>query len=200
MATFGLGIIGTWQIPDNTITTAKILDGTILDADMSFRTLKKVAETTLVAQATTITFTGLDINTDQEYFIVVNWLNSAAGNTTLSMYVNNDTTATNYYCEEGFDSGAGRTVANINDARVAGITNAGAVSGIGVLFRDVTGNPRASFNTTELATTLVRNYSYAMVKTATVANITQLDFTASAANGLDVGTRITIYGSTASGV
>ena len=75
------------------------LGSTIEPSEMSFNVMQEVDSTTVTGSAvTSISFSGLDLDTDGTYFIVINPLKTGSGAWSgISMYCNADTTATNYH-------------------------------------------------------------------------------------------------------
>jgi hypothetical protein len=140
---------------------------------------------------TQIDFTGLNINTHKGYRVEIDLVNAAVGAFTLSLFINGDTTSTNYYTQVSASAGATHSDARTNDSVLYSATNIDqkAMFSLSLL----NGYPTWSgINTADQSATInVSNYGG--IKTATVANITQLTFTASVASALANGTRIRIY-------
>jgi len=84
-------------IADGSIVNAKLANGTIETAKLASTYGIQIGSITLGAPATSFDFTSLDINTDHAYRIVMNLSNNAAADANISVAINGDTTATNYY-------------------------------------------------------------------------------------------------------
>jgi hypothetical protein len=142
---------------------------------------------------TTIDFTGLDMNAHGgRYNIEVSFIEGASLVTAINLYVNNDTTDTNYYVQQ----------ISVNDTTVTGSrTNlpsmvqsaadnevlANAYIGL------ANGYPHVLVSYASGAASAVLLIDRVIKKTGTVSNITQLTFTATQTDGLGVGTTIKIY-------
>lgn len=152
-----------------------------------------VAEDTVSGSAaTTVTFTGLDINSDEHYILLYRITNTATGSW-ISLYVNNDTTATNYYSQT-VDVNATTFTGSRNNAPYIGNINA-SDEGVGIvnIFRDVSGYFKFASDVVWHTGASVSNLNFRGSKTATVTNITQLDITASTANALGINSTFKLY-------
>lgn len=141
---------------------------------------------------TSINFTGLDINTHKSYRIEVEAKNATATPTIVSMFVNNDTVATNYYCQYLVAGGTAVAGARANSANIFTKEASAKTNVIGNVSL-VDGYMYSIFNSAKRDPSSIEIQNYSMAKTATVTNITQLTFTSSVANSIAVGSRIRIY-------
>lgn len=148
-----------------------------------------LAQYTVAGSAvTSIDFSGLDINAHGgSYEIEVRW-NNPTSTSSISLYINNDLVASNYSGERLFTSTpttvSSAATANpelaINDGGNA--ISTATISNVNSFARWIVHGQRG------VNSIYVGSYS----KTATVANITQLTFTASVALSIGIGSKIII--------
>lgn len=158
---------------------------------------KKVAEYTATTDVTQITFTGLDINTDKFYYIIFNTSNPTASDSYFSLYVENDLTATNYYCQYIYSYGATIVADSRNNAYIGWIADGQCGVFSILLIRAPTGYPRAISSGTYRGGTGPSQTHLCWTKLATVTNVTRIDIVASTANSIGAGSKIIIYGAAA---
>ena len=152
-----------------------------------------LAELTTTALATSVEFTGLDINAHKGYRIEIEYLNGTATSHLISMYVNGLTTATDYYREYLSAEGATVAAGNVNDGGIAGVgASERALAGVDLALLPGDIAYADSSITRDSGTSLKRHW-YSWIRTAAVANITSLTFTAGVADGIGIGTTIKIY-------
>jgi len=146
------------------------------------------------SDVTTITFTGLDMNTHKSYRIEIEHFSEATTGGIVSMYANNDTTATNYYNGYVFGVATAVTGARNNDATItSAAANSRTYTAIDVGYATglyVIAHSRCNQNIG--ANTNFLGYTWSKTSPVTT-NLTRLDFTAGIASGLRVGTKIRIY-------
>jgi len=92
----------------------------IASRSLAFGTWEKIAEVVPSSDVQTITFTGLDLSVDKAYMLVAKDKNPlASGGDVRYLFVNDDTTTTNYTHQEFGVSGGSVSSAERNDARIA---------------------------------------------------------------------------------
>ena len=139
--------------------------------------------------ATTLTVSGLDLTTDQEYLVVIDMKNAAGSTSQMSLYYNGDTTDANYKRSYGTNIGNGAE----NNARIGGFT-ASEIGYIEAKLRlDLNGRPALMFTGHRSTTTPTVLSQYQSTYWTTIANVTQLTLSSSVASGLAVGTKMTVY-------
>ena len=153
-----------------------------------------VAETTVVGSgATSMAISGLDLGTDECYFVQFETVNGIATNPSVSLFFNGDTTAANYdtlsHGAVGGSDGATRS----DNAIINGTFSAGdAYSGYLIIRNGVSGAPRTYFNSIRRGGanlgTQVGGHTW-----VTIANVTQIELTASAADAFDTGSTMRIF-------
>lgn len=141
---------------------------------------------------TSIDFTGLDITTHKSYRIEAELSNATADAAEISLFINNDTTTTDYYSQWASDIDTTQAAARVNKPEFAELPASSGVSSVGYVKK--TGG-YASYQGNNLQSTGsgVKSTRAAISKTATVTNITQLTFTSSVASSIAVGSTIRIY-------
>lgn len=160
---------------------------------------KKIANSLLAeyevtgAAVTSIDFSGLDINTHKSYRIEIEAYNPAATESFVYLYINNDTVASNYYSQQQKTDGTGVTAGRSNSAALFWVGAGQRMSGDAKLAITPGWYAMAVSDHTSNPSSLLVRQIYALVKTATVTNITQLTFTASVANAIGIGSKVRIY-------
>jgi len=169
------------------------LGSNISISELDFSIISLIASGTLDAAATSIALTGLDINSDGAYRIHIwgkNALNSARF---LYLYVNADTTATNYYVQFVRGDGAvdgGRE----NSPKIVYASNLEMFSCTVDVFRTPDGYIHAHYyNGFGLAGSDIGWKTGSVASQATHANVTTLTITADAADMMGIGTKYAIY-------
>lgn len=152
---------------------------------------KIVDEQVTGAAVTSVDITGLDLDAGKVYQIILRITEASNNNTFISMFFNNDTTATNYYNEQVEGDGVGLAAERLNNARVCSVGALTETTAFVVLAREV-GKPTAFFagNLFEQSTIRIRFGAHSWV---TENNVTRITFTAAHANAIGVGSRILIF-------
>lgn len=150
-----------------------------------------VNEQTLAAAATSVTISGLDGDTDEEYLIYYRFIAGSGSNTTVRFYPNNDTTDANYGWQGlvGANSTASAVFANLaqlnNGSFVSGDTDFGRIR-----FFAKSGRVRTylvdSFDK-GASTTIGGAVTSGRMWNDTSNNVTSIVFTANQTNGLGIG-------------
>jgi len=153
--------------------------------------LKKVAEVSPSSNVTSFDITGLDINTHKFYLIFVRFKNATGSSITFYMFIEGDTTQSNYIHRWFYGDGSSAYTGTSNYAVLCDAPASGPGTAMVWLQRDYDGYAR--WFVTENVHSVV-TMTRAIRKTTTVSNITQLRFQSSASNGIAAGSRVTIYG------
>jgi len=143
---------------------------------------------------TSIDFSGLDINANASYRFEIDLYNPTVSTTSVYCFINGDTTITDYYSQllQGFASTA--NAGNVNNPAIMACSAGQSAQATGSVSATLNNTkPRIMSWATSAETTSLITQFYSVVKTAAVANITQLTFTTSIALAFGVGTRIRIY-------
>lgn len=157
---------------------------------------EKVADIIVPSNTTSVDITGLNIGKDGEYYLVSDFYNPTASDVNYQLFVNNNTTSTNYYFQRINAVGTGDTGNKAND------------SSIGYTYPTPS---RYSFSASRIKLT---NSGYAVTQsdgtytyggggvhlskryntsTFTASAITQLTITASVTNVIGANSRFTLY-------
>lgn len=155
------------------------------------------SQTVTGSPATTITFTGLDINTHKEYIVEVYHVPNGSIDNQWYLFYNNLTTQTDYRMAFSYQETNGGGSGQANNAVIS--------NALGGEFSYTKITARVSlvngFATTEArgsylfatATRIMSAHMSQSYKAGGLSNITRLDFTAVNANAFGVGTKINIY-------
>jgi hypothetical protein len=179
-------IISPQALKDGAVVASKIAAGAVTDIKLSSDFLKVVSDTTLVAAATTINLTGLNLETDGCYIICLSTKDNIASNGHIHLNFNSDTTDTDYY-----SSASG----GANNADINGYSS-GETQQYFICIQKVVGcNPTAVAlqfrGTTSGAPATVSPIS--IIKKDSTANVTSIQLVASGANALISGTRVILF-------
>ena len=149
--------------------------------------------------ATTLAVSGLDLNTDERYFIELDLKNATTSTALLSLYYNADTTAANYNRQALTISSTSVTGSRGNDGQIGAMDSNTASTGSGNyiaqawLRNDIDVHPclnlscLRSGNSNILLQQIVHEW-----RTAST-NVTGITISSSVANALAVGSKITIW-------
>ncbi len=143
------------------------------------------------SDTTSVTFSSLDINTDGKYLLILEVLEAGVNTSTISLYVNGLTTATDYQSQRLQASGTGTSASRDNNARIMVIdVNDTGLATIWISL--INGYYYASsIGPTDQAN--IRYDNFAVRKDATVANITSLVIEGNETNGIDGNSKMTLY-------
>jgi hypothetical protein len=176
--------VGTAEIEADAVTLAKI------NVDM----LHSVHDETLSAAATTHSITGLDIDTDGQYFFIFQIENNAGAAIVVRMNFNTDTTAANYYTQNMLANNTAVSGARANSDQITGSLAAGAdLTYSGVIQRVSSGNINAEGNLALNAPSSWVSGRWSIVTTGTAANLTSIEIVSDTANGLKIGSRFRVF-------
>jgi len=151
--------------------------------------LQHIETITLTAAGTTFDFTGL--SGQKRYILLFEGDNNTASNALCSLYINNDTTPTNYYSQYVYASHTTIAGARVNTAQIVSILSS-APSVAQILIQKTIDNfvictvqnPRGT-------AAAIQFYSLTMQKTAAVAEITQLTFVSQ--QNMKIGSKLSLY-------
>jgi hypothetical protein len=150
-----------------------------------------IASTTLTGTATSVDFTGLDLDTDNEYWLQFTAHVNSAGSPDTYLYCNDDTTNTNYYTQRFIAYSSTVYTVRTNDPWLAQINgNENFFYNI-YISRDIHDNVRwiTNCNGNQLVAVSFQNNVGAWTGTA---NVTKISLTMSAANAWDTGSRFAL--------
>lgn len=147
---------------------------------------------------TTLSISGLDLQTDKRYFLFIKLLNATTSTSTISFFYNSDTTSTNYDVQSVGANGSTLSAGRGNNAGLTGIiSNAGGNNGtadlVGWLWINLRNRPVFALQKQQdFGASLQADTRFHQWRTAST-NVTGITLSASIASSLDVGTRIEIW-------
>ena len=158
--------------------------------DPGWRVLAEVTPTVAVDY---VDFTGLDINTDKFFLLLLTIKNPLAVSCDYYLFVEGDTVAANYYFQWVQADGATLAAGRANSAAICGIGVAGErVLGWAWITRDPDGYAKARGNECRETGLNVQFVDIAWSKVATVTNITSLRVAAAVAGGIGIGSKLVL--------
>lgn len=148
---------------------------------------------TVPSDTTSVNFTGLDSVTHGGYLIEILHLNTTGSTSQIETFVNGDTTSTNYYNQLSRSSGATHADAQSNNAAIMAASTSNQCVANMVLHHEANRRPRFIVNSARDGTTNLQREDRAQWYTNTLANVTQITFTASVALSIGAGSRFRIW-------
>ena len=145
------------------------------------------------AAQTFIDIDGLDINTHKSYRIEMELLNNTATGASISLFINDDNVATNYYSQYLSANGATRDSDRFNAADISYLDASNIVACDFLLQRNIDGHCTTKANNARGGATNLSLYQLAWDKTAAESNITKIRLSASVANAIKIGSKLRIY-------
>lgn len=150
---------------------------------------QKVTEVDVSSDCDYVDFTGLDINSDWFYKILTTIKNPTASYTYYSINVEGDYTSTNYYGQYLLGNGTSASADRGNAAVFCSIESGDRFLSQVSISKDPDGYFRAFSVSSRNSGSSVKIESRAIVKTATVSNITQIRIQASETGGIGAGSK-----------
>jgi len=156
--------------------------------------LSKISSTTISgSDVTSVDFTSLDIDTDGIYVLIIEMQEATGNAIDLSIYINDDTTATNYYRQYVNASNSSLASDRTNEA----IFGAQAANESGFYYLKVFRvKPQGFFfaqcQSTKGASAAIQTRN-ATVTRYVDANITKITITASTASSIKIGSVLSLY-------
>lgn len=149
----------------------------------------------IVSSATTsVDFTGLNIGKEEEVFLVSTILNSSASTSEYYLFVNGNTTTSNYYSQELYANGSAYGANRYNVPRIANlVTNGSSLSSYNIKLMDNGYIVWLSAITRSFMTTAVNRVEIPVSSTFTVSVITSLRVTSNQSNAIGIGSRFQLY-------
>ncbi len=145
------------------------------------------------AAATTLSISGLDLDTDGQYLIEFSLKNATAGAVDIRLFYNADTTVTNYDTQIQAVAVAALAGARGNTATICSMLASSCSTGTINLSKDVDGKPTAlTVDKEGTSATLRAAWSVQFWRTAGT-NVTALIFSASVGSAIDIGSYVRIW-------
>jgi len=148
----------------------------------------KIAEVYVDADTTTITITGLDLDADKAYLVVLNFINPQATGSIYHLHFNNDLTDANYKSQRLIASGTGVSAGTATEPDFAYLPAGESTPLIGLVGR-VGAVPRFHCRSMERATCI----AIKAVHWDIAANVTRIDIHSTTANAIGAGSRLMLF-------
>ena len=152
-----------------------------------------VADVTVATATTQVDFSGLNFGKDDDLLLVSGVVNAIASDVALNLYVNNNTTATNYYTQVLTSDATSVTSVRVNVMRSLNLTP----SDTSIAYHKIklTNNGYCVFQTdaTRRIPSSPLSTNYFATTTFTLTSITQLTVLANTTNAIGVGSRFQLY-------
>lgn len=145
------------------------------------------------AAATSMTFTGLDLDADEQYHIEYNIDNGSGSTSGYALFFNNDGTASNYDAEvTGMNGSSTGSAGNDLGQFATGVSNGLQISGHMDIRRNFDGKAATvgHHNFTDSSVKIQQVWAHAWV---TNANVTRIDITSSVASAISIGSYARIW-------
>lgn len=143
--------------------------------------------------ATTLTVDQINLDEDVIWFLWIKLKNATGSATSIRMYFNADSTATNYDRETLTGTGVTAAAANTNSPIFTVLPANSYITAAGFVFNDMQPAPRSLIMASEHTTTNMVIRLTSTVWRTTSTTPTQIVLSATAANSLDVGSAIAVY-------
>jgi len=157
------------------------------------KAFEKVAEVEVSSDCDYVDFTGLDGNSAWFYVLFATIKNPTASGSAYHLYVNGDTTDTNYYCQYITGNGTNVTPARVNEPIIGYVPAGNRVYDIVNISKDPDGYFRYYVNTNRYSSSSIQVQIQAGVKTATIDNITSLRVQANVSNAIGAGSKFILF-------
>lgn len=187
--------IETGEIVDGSVTTPKIADANVLAAKLGVGTLRKITTATMASDGQTLDITGLALAVGETYRLICRIKNIyAVSGVGYALFVNGDTTTTNYYHQYTLINDAAISGARANECRIFTITDScEAVFVVDVTISEAGYAVMHTSGIRDIGTGL-KDYKTTCAKTnATVASITQLTLHGTVASSLGQDSTVDVY-------
>lgn len=185
-----VNIDGVWKSANKLVNN---IGGVWKSAWDSVGKYELLGDITLSASATTVDITGLNISAGEEILLVSDMINSGTAGS-LYLFVNGNTTVSNYYSQRFDIESSTKTAARYNIPYITGLV----ASTRNIDFIKIRMNQQGYFTYQDET---IRRYGSSTIEwaqyfgssTFTISSITQLTITADASNAIYTGSRFRIY-------
>jgi hypothetical protein len=190
----GRGDSGSGDVEEIILGTGLTMTGTTLSAAAGSGGLTYVGSATVAgAAASTLTISGLDLNSHKGYFIRIKLKNAVGSVPQVSLYFNADTTASNYDSQVYGIAVSALSGGRANSARLVDIPASSYAMGTFELTNDLQNKPTAVYTGMDGITTAILLIGTAVAWRTTGTNVTGITLSASVANALDIGSSIEVW-------
>jgi len=149
--------------------------------------------------ASTLTITGLDLNTDKRYLVRAQLKNATTTGANISLFYNSDTTATNYNRESLTANGSTITGTRSNDAFISGLDSNAASTGSGNtafefwIENNVDGHPSTKATNSRSGNSNILWQMFVHEWRTAATNVTAITLSSSVSNSLAIGSTVSIW-------
>jgi len=156
---------------------------------------EKVADIVVSSNTTQVDITGLDIQKDSEYLLVSYWNNVTSTSPAAGLYVNNNTTATNYYTQRIEANGSTASATRYN--AIWTLTPGGGTDTVAythIKLSNIGSYTNQSYNIFGPGSTtpgIVNHFGSSIAENIT--SITQLNIISNVSNSIGTGSRFELY-------
>jgi len=157
------------------------------------KAFEKVAEVEVDSDCTYVDFTGLDGNSAWFYILFGIIKNPTSSNSHYYLFVNGDTTTTNYYRQKWTCNGTATEALRVNYPSVGYATSSNRTFLEIAITKDSDGYFRFNSKENRLTGSDVQLHLHFGCKTATVSNITSLRVQAGATNAIGAGSKFILF-------
>jgi len=148
-----------------------------------------LAEVEVEADCDYVEFTGLDINSDKAYVIFMFVKNPTSSSCSYQIFINGDTTSTNYYKQYAKASGTSIAGDRTNDSIMATINAGATMVAVIYVMLDIDGYSRVIFIGNRQAPDSVEIIITNVAKNTTETNITSIRIAVDVAGGIGAGSK-----------
>lgn len=183
-------------LPSQSGNSGKILTTDGSNASWGNPALKLVETKTIAGAAVTqVSFTGLDLNTDKQYFLIGTLLNSSGAGSIYAVYVNADGVGANYRRIAVNGSGALATSDAASNPNITSVSLADAEEAYIDAYFKVSGSGYGHYRVryAELGTAMASITDTMITHSANTTNITSIQIEANQANGIGIGSTFSLY-------
>jgi len=169
-------------------------DSEIADAvNVAANVMEKIAEVEVSSDTDYVEFTGLDGNSAWFYVLFASIKNPTSNNSEYYLFVNEDTTTTNYYTQSIYANGTTIATTNVNLPRLGHCTSGKSLIANVTISKDAADYFRAiSLCNRESPTNLYPHLNF-IAKSATITNITSLRIQAETASAIGAGSKFILF-------
>ena len=175
------------------VTTADDITAAKMNLKLETASMELVETITLTSAGTTFDFT--ELSTTTKYILLLSLDNNTASSANVALYVNNDTTATNYYYIRTHSYGSSHSVTTANTAEASYVLASSSTNAYIIIDKVLASGTAGILAVTSTSVSnvpaTINNFTHGMKKTATITDITQLTVVAS--QNMKIGSKASLY-------
>lgn len=186
-----MGISSPSGVADNSISTLKLQDGAATADKCGAGVFRRIATTTLSAAATSISFTGLSMD-GKSYYIAFQGVRNGGAESLIYIYFNGDTTGANYETIRLYGNGSSAGSSDLAYPLLCYFNTPDTTAAFATL-RKLSGKSPFVMVQSGIGTNLAAYDNFAVNWSGGASDVTSITLTADAANGLGIGTIVSLY-------